>query len=185
MIIEFPVMGTLFDHYPAKMTPRATPSRVRKLSVAFAACLALTACGSVVDNAATEKAIAKKLPELAEADIAVKSVTCPSDVDFVKGATFDCGYVVEDGSEGVVSVEITSEEGDGSSEYQISTYASGQVAEYLLNSMDSDVGIASIECDDPVEDGSQCNFEDEEGDTGTITLTFDDEGNYTSAAKYD
>ncbi|MGB9011810.1 MAG: DUF4333 domain-containing protein [Aeromicrobium sp.] len=161
------------------MTTRATLGRAISFTAALTACLALSACGSTVDAADAEKQATEKIPELAGSDMAIDSVACPEDVEYAVGETFDCDYVVEDGSKGVVTFEI---ENDDKYSLAIATNASGHVADYLLN---EDEALASVECEDPIEDGSECSFEDEEGDTGTMTITLTDDGGFESAAEYD
>lgn len=166
------------------MTPAAT---IRPISLTFVvvALVALSACGSIVDDAKTEKELAKEIPSMAESDLKVTSVSCPDDQDFTEGASFECDYTVEDDSSGVAQVTITKEAGDGEVEYSIVRYASGQVEQYLLENTKADVPLTSVECPDTVEDGTVCTFEDEDGDTGKVSLAFDAEGNFEATPTFD
>lgn len=161
------------------MTPTASFRRFfRAVLVVLLAAFVLSACGSVVDATKTEKDLKAEIPGLTETDLKVTSVTCPEDRNFKKGATLDCDYTVEDDSTGVAHVRVTSAKGDGKTEYTIASYASGQMEQYLLDNVEGDVSLASVECPKSIEDGTACTFEDEEGDTGEISLAFDDEGNF-------
>jgi uncharacterized protein DUF4333 len=167
------------------MTPPATTRRATALFIALFTFFALAACGSVVDDAATEKGLKAEIPKLAEADMKVTSVTCPKDQDFVKGAVMTCDYTVEDGSKGTATVTITSAEGDGKTEYAISRYASGQVEQYLMESWDGDAALTAVTCPKKLKGEAVCTFEDDDGDTGTINVTFDDKGGYETKPQYD
>lgn len=167
------------------MTPPVSARRATALFIALFTVFALAACGSVVDDAATAKALKAKIPQLAEADIKVTSVTCPKNQDFVKGAVFSCDYTVEDGSKGKASVKITSAKGDGKTEYRIAQYASGQVEQYLKESWDGDVALTAVTCPKDLKGKAVCTFEDKDGDTGTFNITFDDKGGYQPKAQYD
>lgn len=167
------------------MTPGATIHPIRSTLIAALAVLTLTACGSIVDDAKTEKELREQIPEITGVDMPIESVSCPDDQDFTEGATFTCRYTVEDGSEGSARVTITSEEGDGEVEYSLARFARGQMEQDLLESTKSDVPLADVTCPDTIEDGTVCTFEDEEGDTGKISLAFDAEDSYETSAEYD
>ena len=141
--VEVQLRGCPGDPYAPDMTPIAART-ARSVSVAVAALFVVASCGSIVDDAGTEKDIKANIPGMAEADIPVTSVKCPDDQDFVKGATFDCDFTVEDGSKGAVKVTITSEAGDGKTEYSIARYASGQVEQYLFENTEVDVPLTSV-----------------------------------------
>ncbi len=166
------------------MTPTAI-SRTVSLCLTVVTMLVLSACGSIVDDAKTEAELTKDIPTMAESDLKVTSVNCPDDQDFTKGATFECKYTVEDDSDGVARVTVTDEQGDGELEYSIARYASGQVEQYLMTNTEADVPLTSVECPDTVEDGTTCTFEDEDGDTGKISLAFDSEGNFEATPTLD
>jgi hypothetical protein len=167
------------------MTPSATILRISGLFGVLLAVLALSACGSIVDDAKTEKELKADIPEIAEADMSVTSVKCPDDQDFTKGATFECDYTVEDNSKGAARVTVTSAEGDGELEYSIAQYASGQMEQFLLEKTGADDPLVSVKCPETIEDGTVCTFEDEVGDTGKIALTFDADGNFESKPTLD
>ena len=168
------------------MTPTSGLRRLlRALFVAALAAFALSACGSVVDATKTEKDLKTEIPGLTETDLKVTSVKCPEDKDFKKGATFECEYTVEDDSVGSARVTVTSAKGDGKVEYTIASYASGQMEQYLLDNTEVDVPLNSVECPDAIEDGTVCTFEDEEGDTGKMSLAFDGEGTFESTPEFD
>ena len=168
------------------MTPIAIFRHIfRAVLVALLAAFVLSACGSVVDATATEKDLKTEIPRLTETDLKVTSVTCPEDQDFKKGAAFDCDYTVEDDSSGVAHVDVISAEGDGEVEFTIASYASGQMEQFMLDATEADVPLASVECPKTIEDGTVCTFEDEEGDTGEISLAFDDEGGFETSPEYD
>lgn len=167
------------------MTPDATIHPIRSLFIATLAVASLAACGSIVDDAKTEKELKAQIPEITDIDMRVESVNCPDDQDFTEGATFTCRYTVEDGTEGAARVTITSAEGDGEVEYSLARIARGQMEQDLLESTESDVPITEVTCPDTIKDGTVCTFKDEEGDTGKITLAFDAEDSYESTAEYD
>jgi hypothetical protein len=168
------------------MTPYASFRHLfRAVPVALLAAFVLSACGSTVDATATEKDLKGEIPGLTETDLKVTSVTCPEDEDFKKGATFDCDYTVEDDTSGVAHVDVTSVKGDGKTVYTIASWASGQMAQHLIDNIEGDVALASVECPKTIEDGTVCTFEDEEGDTGEIALAFDAEGGFEWTPTYD
>lgn len=167
------------------MTPNATIRRLRSTFLLLVAALTLSACGSIVDDAKTERELKSDIPEITEADMSVASVKCPDDQDFTKGATFECGFTVEDGSKGVARVTVTSAEGDGELEYSVARYASGQMEQYLLENTEADDPVTSVDCPETIEDGTVCTFEDKAGDTGKFTLAFDAEGNFESTPTLD
>jgi hypothetical protein len=167
------------------MSPIATFQRFSGLCIVLSAVLALSACGSIVDDAKTEKELKAEIPRMTEADMKVESVKCPDDQDFTKGATFECDYTVKDGSEGAARVTVTSAEGDGELEYSLIRYANGQMEQFLLENTEGNVTLASVTCPETIEDGTVCTFEDEEGDTGKISLAFDAEGNFESTPTFD
>jgi hypothetical protein len=158
------------------MTPTAITRRTAALFVALLAGVVLTGCGATfIDAADSEKKLKTEIPELAEVDMKVTSVTCPEDEEFVKGAVLNCDYTVEDKSKGTAAFKIVKVEGG---EYQttITSLAAGQLEQFLIEVWDGEGTLASVECADKVKDQAACDFEDNEGDGGTLTVKYDKDG---------
>ena len=147
--------------------------------------LALSGCGSTIDGPAVEKDIKSSVPGLVKLgnNLPVKSVTCPDDRDAAKGKKFDCKFTMEDGLVGVATVTIQNSDGD--IEYVVTRYASGQIADDIEKTFADNQNIKlTVDCPETIDDGAVCDFQDEDGRTGKMTVTFPKKGQVEYDPRY-
>ena len=81
-----------------------------KKSLTAAAVLMLASCGiSEVDIPVVEKSIVDGVAEQVEEDV---TASCPDQVDWKTGDTFDCDVEFDDGSTATARVEMADDEGN-------------------------------------------------------------------------
>jgi hypothetical protein len=156
------------------MTPESTLRRAPALLIILLVGFVLSGCGSTtIDGPAVEKDIKSSVPGLVKMgnNLPVKSVACPDGRDAAKGKKFDCKFTMKDGSVGIATVTIKNSDGDV--EYVVTRYASGQIEDDMTKFFadDQDVKLTA-NCPDVIEDGVVCDFKDEGGGTGKMTVTF-------------
>ncbi|MDW5594525.1 DUF4333 domain-containing protein [Conexibacter stalactiti] len=84
-------------------------SRSALLALVLAGGLAVAGCGGTVIDKDKADEFAEK--NLVGGDVREVSVDCPDDVDAKKGTSFRCDVVI-DGERGVLTMHITSDEGN-------------------------------------------------------------------------
>lgn len=85
--------------------------RAGALTLLAAFVLAAAGCGeTIIDSAKTEDAIEQNLERATGQKVA--SVECPSDVEVVKGATFDCTVSFTGGKRETATLKILNEDAD-------------------------------------------------------------------------
>ncbi|MGH2428134.1 MAG: DUF4333 domain-containing protein [Candidatus Limnocylindria bacterium] len=152
--------------------------------------LALVGCGGsltvtrYLDVERLEGTVADGITE--QTGTAIQSVDCPDEVAMEAGNDFECAVTDEHGQTG--TVQITQGE-DGDTRWQLAGGISINVTrleEVISDGITAQLStvIASVECPDDVvmQAGNEfeCTATDEQGNTGVVTVTQDDDaGNLT------
>lgn len=161
------------------MSARKRGARAAGAAVGLAGLLLLAACGGTLDTGELEKQAQKAIAE--DIGVRVASVDCPDDVEAKEGATFTCTATGADGSTATVRVVQTDDEGNVRISAQLVNIPS--VEDELAKQVG---GKAKVDCPDSLivarkGESFTCDATDEEGKTGQIRVTFEnDQGRFTA-----
>lgn len=152
------------------------------LSVALVGCGGSLTVTRYLDVERFEGTVADGITE--QTGTGIQSVDCPDEVAMEAGNDFECAVTDEHGKTG--AVQITQGE-DGDTRWKLAGGISiniTRIEEVISEDLATQVGVAivSVECPDDVvmEAGNdfECTATDEQGNTGVVTVTQDDdEGN--------
>lgn len=159
------------------MTSSVKPST---LGVVVLSCL-LTACGSYIDSDELEKGITSLIDKDMNGDVKVKTVDCPEDPDADEDTSFTCDFTMDDDSAGEVTVTVRGDKEDF--EYKVTQPASGQVEDEIragYEEQEPDAKVKTVDCPDAIKVGgdTSCTLELENGATGDVKVTTEDDGTY-------
>ena len=158
-----------------------TPTTWSTLSVAALSCLLLAACGSYVDSAELEKGITTLIDKDVKGDVKVKTVDCPKDPSADEDTMFTCDFTMDDESAGEVTVTVKGDKEDF--EYKVTQPASGQVEDEIRSGyeeQDPGAKVDAVDCPDVIKVGgdTSCTLELDDGATGDVKVTTEDDGTY-------